>query len=53
MARMNYLSNYLEEKMGLPVELASVRNEGIKIAEERLLFPLGQDHSLEGGRAEA
>lgn len=34
MARMNYLSNYLEEKMGLPVELASVRNEGIKIAEE-------------------
>lgn len=34
LAKMRYLSNYLEEKMGLPVELAGVKNEGFKISEE-------------------
>lgn len=34
LARMRYLSNYLEERMGLPVELASVKNELIKVPDE-------------------
>ncbi|MBI1785529.1 type IV pilus assembly protein PilM, partial [Candidatus Sumerlaeota bacterium] len=34
LAKMKYLANYIEEKMGLPVTLASVKTEKITVPEE-------------------
>jgi hypothetical protein len=47
LSRMKYLANYIEEKMGIPVELASIKSDKIEIAEElrdsipSFIIPLG------------